>query len=406
MFEIHVNVGRFIPRLGHKAFKHHRADFRGNAGHPQRIAHHRIRRRSAPLAQDAPAAGEIHDVMHRQEIGLILQLADQREFMRHLRPHPLWRALWIAPVQPRLRQPRQAPRRRFTARHLGRVFIAQLIQRKAQTGRDLARAMHRCLMVPEQAQHLGLGPQALFGMGQRAAAQRIHPHPQPDRGQHISQPPPRAVMQDRHCAGHRVDAQALGHPRQPGKARRILPIIARCHQQMALPAEPRHQRRRPRLPIGHGDLPAPGRMQQHHQPRAPIQQILKPQIAMPLGHPQPPGGYHPAEPPPCRPVAGQRRQGKPAAQHDPRRRDQPDRRCPPLIGGQPRQFPRLGMGPHDPRDRVFIRNRQPRHAHLGGTRNQLLGVRRPDKKGEIRKGRQFDKGHGSRGFASDSKRTL
>ena len=51
------------------------------------------------------------------------------------------------------------------------------------------------------------------------------------------------------------------------------------------------------------------------------------------------------------------------------------------------------MGADNARDRVFIGNGKARQPHLGGTRNQLLGVGGPVEEGEIGQGREFDERH-------------
>ena len=54
---------------------------------------------TAPLTQDVTFSGKGHHVAHGQKIGLIVQLADQRQFMRQHITHLLRRACRIAPAQ-------------------------------------------------------------------------------------------------------------------------------------------------------------------------------------------------------------------------------------------------------------------------------------------------------------------
>ena len=49
VLEINVNVGRLVPGLRDKAFKHHGANLGADRCDPQSIAYHRIGRRTAPL---------------------------------------------------------------------------------------------------------------------------------------------------------------------------------------------------------------------------------------------------------------------------------------------------------------------------------------------------------------------
>ncbi len=189
VLEIDVDVGGFVPRLGHEALEHHRPDLGGNRRHPQRIADDGIRRRPPPLAQDAARPGERHHVVHRQEIGLVAQLAGQRQLVVGHRLHPRGHPARIAPGQPLGRQPRQPVTRRLAAHHLGRVFIAQLIEREGAARRHRKGLFQRPGPVREQPRHLSWCAQPRLGIGQRGPPQPVHRHTGPDRRQHIGQPP-------------------------------------------------------------------------------------------------------------------------------------------------------------------------------------------------------------------------
>ena len=61
MFEIDVDVGRFGAVFGQEAFEQQLVDDGVDRSNAEHEANHRIRRRSAPLAQDFLAARKLHD---------------------------------------------------------------------------------------------------------------------------------------------------------------------------------------------------------------------------------------------------------------------------------------------------------------------------------------------------------
>jgi hypothetical protein len=72
---------------------------------------------------------------------------------------------------------------------------------------DLDGAVHGLPVAREDAAHLGLPPQALFGIGLRGGAQVFDAQPLADAGQDVGQPPPRAVMHQRPGGGGGLQAQ-------------------------------------------------------------------------------------------------------------------------------------------------------------------------------------------------------
>ncbi len=101
MFEIDVDVGRLVARLGHEALEDHGADLGRDGGDAQRIADHGIGRRPAPLAEDAALAGKGDDVAHGEEVGFVFQLADEVELMGEHGLHLVGGAVGIAPSRAR-----------------------------------------------------------------------------------------------------------------------------------------------------------------------------------------------------------------------------------------------------------------------------------------------------------------
>ena len=84
VLKVHINVGRFAALPADETFKQGTAFSRIDSGDAQAIAHRRVGRRAAPLAQDALCPRKAHDVMDGDEIHLVLQLNNQRQLVRQL----------------------------------------------------------------------------------------------------------------------------------------------------------------------------------------------------------------------------------------------------------------------------------------------------------------------------------
>ena len=98
VLEIHVDVGRLIALTRDEALEQHRHACRIDFGHSKAIADHRVRGRAAALAQDVARACEGDDVEHRQEVVLVLQLADELQLVLDLRLDLGWHA--VGPASP------------------------------------------------------------------------------------------------------------------------------------------------------------------------------------------------------------------------------------------------------------------------------------------------------------------
>ena len=155
MLEIHIDIGGLVAGFRDETLEHHGADFWRNGGDAKAVADHRIGGRPAPLAQDIARPGKGHDIMHRQEIGIISKLGDQGQFMLQKRAHLLGRPRRIAPFQPLMGEAPQPCAGIFAIGHFGRILIAQLIQRKGQAFGDLTGSGHGILMACKKPQHLG-----------------------------------------------------------------------------------------------------------------------------------------------------------------------------------------------------------------------------------------------------------
>ena len=84
VLEIHVDIRRLVPFPGDEALEQQGDLLRGDLGDEQAVAHHRVGSRAPALAQNVAFPREAHDVVDREEVVLIFQLADQ--FIHRL-PH-------------------------------------------------------------------------------------------------------------------------------------------------------------------------------------------------------------------------------------------------------------------------------------------------------------------------------
>ena len=193
MLEINVYIGRFAAAGGDKTFKQQIMLFGINGGNAKHVANRRIRRRTAPLAQNAARAGEANNLMHCQEIRRIAKITDQAHFMgdarsngiRHLhRParrdsfgHARFQALLCGEAR---------------VQHFIRVFVTQMIQRKAARCRQHVKACLQSIRIArEKPRHFGGGFQMAFRIGFRRLAQGIDAAAQANGAQHIRKAPSR-----------------------------------------------------------------------------------------------------------------------------------------------------------------------------------------------------------------------
>ncbi len=129
MLEIHVDVGRLAALAADEPGKEQSAGDGIDLGDAQAVADHGVGRRTPALAQDALAAGVADQVVDRQEIGLVAQLADQRELVLELASRGGRHARGIAPGRARQAFVAQMARRRGPRRHAGLgILVAQRLE--------------------------------------------------------------------------------------------------------------------------------------------------------------------------------------------------------------------------------------------------------------------------------------
>ena len=146
VLEIDVDVGRLVALLADEALEQHVAARGIDFGDAQAIAHRRVGRRPAALAQDVLAAREAHDVVDRQEVRLVPQLARSAAVRARSAPAPRAGCRAESADARRYRFPAaDTPRGVKPGRHeLVGIFVAQLVQRKRA-------ALQRCCSVSASA---------------------------------------------------------------------------------------------------------------------------------------------------------------------------------------------------------------------------------------------------------------
>jgi hypothetical protein len=104
VLEIHVDVGRLVALAADEALDQHLHPGRVHLDDAQHETDSRVCGRAAPLAENALAARKAHDVVNREEVGLIAQVGNQRQLMLDQPDDPFGRPLRPAPAQPLLGQ--------------------------------------------------------------------------------------------------------------------------------------------------------------------------------------------------------------------------------------------------------------------------------------------------------------
>ena len=233
VFKVHVNVGRLIALPGDEALKQDIRARRVHLGHAQAVTHRRVGRRAAPLAQDVPAAGKTHQVVHGQKIHLVFQLGNQHQFMLHLLAHTGGHASGVTQQRAFFGVLAQGLRRGVAGQHgFQRVLVAQRVEREAAARRnDQGVGQPRGRVQAGQAR---AAAQVQLGIGlQRKPALR-HRLAQAHRRQHVVQGLARAHMQVH---------MARGHQRHAGEAGELLQAV----QLQGIVSPQRQRRRQPQM---------------------------------------------------------------------------------------------------------------------------------------------------------------
>ena len=187
VLEIDVDVGRFIlARLADETLQQRAGFLRVGSGDAETPAHHRVGGRTTPLAQDALALGEAHDVVHGEKEHFVAAFRNERQFLldqaldvgRHTVRITLGRACVGEPAQGLGR--RQTLDHRFTG-----VVVLDLFQRESAALRHGQRGGQQV-----GRNHLGqplARAQVAFAVGVQLEAAFGHRLADADGGHHVVQ---------------------------------------------------------------------------------------------------------------------------------------------------------------------------------------------------------------------------
>ena len=296
VLEVDVDVGRLVAGVRDEALEHHGADLGRHRGDAERPADDRVRRRPAPLAEDALAPRVDHRVVHGQEERRVGLAGDQRQLLVGLRPPHLGHPARIAVAQPLVGQPRQPRLRVLAVPDLPRVLVAQLVEREAAVRRDLAGAVHRG-RVPVRTAAASRPPTAAAARRWRARRGRsVDAQPLADAGQHVDEPPAAGMVHDRLGRGDQRQPEARGDPRGAGDPRRVLAVVARAGDEVGVAVRPGEgaRRRQPGAQVA-----PPGRQVQQQVQRVEAGQVVEREQALALPRATGAEGQQPAEPRPA-----------------------------------------------------------------------------------------------------------
>ena len=388
MLEIDVDIRRLVALGGNEALEQQIGLGGVDGGDAERVADGGIGRRAAALAEDLLRPGETHDVVDGEEIGRVVQLADQVEFVAQLVADPGRQPLRVALGGALPGQVLQLLLRRAPALgDLVGIFVAQLIEGEMAGLGDLDRAGDGLGMVAEQPHHLLRRLQVALGIGVQTPAGGADGAMLTDAGQHVLQRPALRGVAMHVVSGDQRGAVALGQRRQPGHALGVIAAIevmggqvqalaqhAAIGRKVAAKAAIDGKRR---LPTGLGvgfrrqddkNLPGPG-----------LGHIGPGQVAFALRRPPASHGQQLRQPAIGGPVGREAQQARAVLEIEPGAHHQPDAG---LLAGD--------MGPHHPGQRVAVRHCDRRMPQRRRRHRQLLRMRRPPQKRKIAAHLQLD----------------
>jgi hypothetical protein len=301
--------------------------------------------------------------VHGEEIGRVVELPDQDSgefFERFLRRQGFG---------PEFREHRR----------IG-VLIAQLIKRESYPPEQNGCLRHRCLVAPEQMQHLGMRFEIPLGIDLKPCADGRQRPALADAGQHILQRPAFGRVVEHVADRHQ---RQIMLPRQPGKA---------CHMALVSAAMGTRHGQIQMIGKGFAQLPEHGfklrtggtgrRDDGHQQALAMGEQILERQMAFALWRAALSGGQQFAETAPGRAVLGPDQDvGRSVHEHQP------------AAGGKgkPRLL-RRHVAADDAGQRIAVGDGDAAKTKPRGLHHQFLGMRCAAQEGEIAGSGEFDIG--------------
>ena len=185
MLEVDIDVRGLVALLGDKALEQEIVALGIDAGDAQDVADGGIGGRASALAQDVLAARELHDGIHGQEIGRILQGFDQAELVLEQSHDLVGNAFRISSARTFPGELLECLLRRQPRQHLFfRILIGQLVEGKAALPRDLDGTRKGFGIAREETRHfpgwleeavgMALAPESQFVDGDVVADGRHH----------------------------------------------------------------------------------------------------------------------------------------------------------------------------------------------------------------------------------------
>ena len=366
VLEIDVDVGRLVPLLRDEALEQRRHACRIHLGNAERVAHRGIRRRAAPLAQDALRASKTHHVVHGKEKGFVAQLGDQPQLVLDQRPHLRRHSAGEALDETFRRELRQPAGRGLALRHqlLG-ILVAQLVEGERAALCDCQGFRQQLRRVELRQAHARA--QVPLGVRVQRPPAALERRAEPDRGERVLQPPARAQV---HVHIARGDQGQPAGPRQ--LAQRVEPgtVVRTAVQLGGNPGPPREMRGEP-VPVS--------RHQQRQQPAR--------SAGLDVGARERVAAFLPAPAPRCD-------QGGKHAVGTPVRRQQRELRAvlEPQLGADDQLelvLPGSDVRTHHARERALVGERERRVAERRRAPHQLLGMRGAAQEGKVRQAVQL-----------------
>jgi hypothetical protein len=155
MFEVDVNVRRFVALFRDEALEQQVISCGIDRGDPQDVADSAIRGAAAALAKNVLRPRKVHDRMDGQEVWRIAQPLDQIEFVAKGLDHIVGQPLGIPPGRAFPGQTFQGLLRGERGiRALLGILVRQLVEREAATLHDFDRSRQRIGIACEQPVHL------------------------------------------------------------------------------------------------------------------------------------------------------------------------------------------------------------------------------------------------------------
>ena len=241
VLEVDVDVRRFAPLPGNEALEQQVHACRIDLGHAQQITDRRVGRRAATLAQDAAAAGEGHQFLDGEEVVLVAEFGDQRQFLVHLRAYRRRAAIRVAAPHAGLGQRPQPVGGAHAGRHqFLRILVAQFVQAKRAALGNRQRLLEQRRRI-EPFEHRPLA-QVPLGIREQRRRRVVDMRVGADAGQHVLQRLAPAHMHVHVAAGHQRPAQPPAERRQRGVPRAVLRVQQALEGQPQPVAETRGQR--------------------------------------------------------------------------------------------------------------------------------------------------------------------